>query len=70
MVKDEVWARAWAGQLKPWHEVDGQQILCIECLEARIGRPLVAYDFTDAPINDPNDVDGKSDRLLDRLRRH
>ena len=38
--------------------VDGQQILCIECLEARIGRPLVAYDFTDAPINDLNDVDG------------
>jgi hypothetical protein len=69
MVRDDVWAQAWAGRLKPWHELDGQQILCIGCLETRIGRKLMASDFSDVPLNDPNDVDGKSDRLLNRLRR-
>jgi hypothetical protein len=52
MVKDEVWARAWAGRLKPWHALGGQQILCIGCLEKRLGRTLTACDFMDVPIND------------------
>jgi hypothetical protein len=51
---------------KPWHALDGQEILCIGCLEKRIGRTLMSSDFTDAPINDPNDPD-ISDRLRDRL---
>lgn len=68
MVKDEVWEAAWAGRRKPWHEVDGQQILCVGCLEARIGRTLTAFDFTGAPINDVNFGGEKSERLLDRLQ--
>jgi hypothetical protein len=42
MVTDEVWSTAWP-------EDDG--MLCIGCLEARLGRALTAKDFTDAPIN-------------------
>jgi hypothetical protein len=66
MVCDEVWAQAWADRLKPWHALDGQQILCIGCLEKRIGRTLMASDFTDAQVNNPND-ETISDRLYDRL---
>jgi hypothetical protein len=71
-VKDEVWAQAWAGRLKPWHALPGQQILCIGCLEARIGRTLMACDFTDAPINDLTDPHWSnlmSDRMRDRVGR-
>jgi hypothetical protein len=28
------------------------EILCIPCLELRLGRALTAADFTDAPVND------------------
>lgn len=44
----------------------GSGMLCIGCLEARIGRLLQPDDFTDAPINDP-DLIPKSQRLLSRL---
>jgi hypothetical protein len=44
--------------------VRGEEILCIGCLEKRIGRTLCRADFTDVPINRfPNN----SDRLRDRL---
>jgi hypothetical protein len=65
MVKDDVWEQAWAGRRKPWHALDGE-ILCIGCLEKRIGRTLMCCDFTDAPINNPNQ-DDISGRLRDRL---
>ena len=42
------------------------EILCIGCLEKRIGRTLCRDDFTDVPVNDPNQHQ-HSDRLLDRL---
>ena len=29
-----------------------REILCIRCLELRLGRALTAADFTDAPVND------------------
>lgn len=38
-------------------------MLCIGCLEARIGRMLTPLDFTDAHINDP-----KRNEMSDRLR--
>jgi hypothetical protein len=39
MVTDDVWEQAWCGRRKSWHgRVPGQEILCIGCLEARIGR--------------------------------
>jgi hypothetical protein len=67
MVKEEVWEAAWAGRRKPWHELPGQQVLCIGCLEKRIGRKLTANDFTDAPVNDLNDDSLRSERLINRL---
>jgi len=43
-------------------------LLCIGCLERRLGRRLTPADFTDAPANDPSDRDsGRSRRFLDRL---
>jgi len=48
------------------HE-DGHEILCIGCLEKRIGRTLCRTDFIAAPINDPRHQ--HSDRLRDRLAR-
>lgn len=42
-------------------------MLCIEHLEARLGRKLNRNDFTDASINNPKFED-KSQRLMDRLK--
>jgi hypothetical protein len=57
MVTDEVW-----GQACP----EGKGMLCIGCLEARLGRELTARDFTDAPVNSP--LFGQSKRLAARVR--
>ncbi len=57
MVKNKVWKKAG---------VDKVDILCIGCLEERIGRTLVQVDFKSVPLN----YDGKtkqSDRLMIRL---
>jgi hypothetical protein len=35
---------------------NGGGMLCIECLEKRIGRRLTAADFTDAPVNHYNPI--------------
>jgi hypothetical protein len=67
MVKNDVWEIAWADRFKPWHALYGQQILCIGCLESRIGRTLTCIDFTDVPLNWEWDDYPKSERLLDRL---
>ena len=66
MVKDKLWEAAWAGRRKPWHALPGQQILCIGCLEKRIGRTLMACDFTECPVNDPS-KSNNSQRLRSRL---
>jgi hypothetical protein len=42
------------------------EILCIGCLEQRIGRTLMASDFTDAPVNDPNYP--RYGRMSERMR--
>jgi hypothetical protein len=47
MVTKDVWAAA---------NVDSGY-LCIPCLERRLGRPLVAADFTSAPVNQPSPWD-------------
>jgi hypothetical protein len=65
MVKDEIWMLAWIGRRKPWHDLPGQQILCIGCLEQRIGRTLTSCDFTDVPVN-RLDLE-HSERLQNRL---
>lgn len=64
MVHNELWTEAGLSIL------DG--MLCIGCLDARIGRRLLARDFTDAPVNDFRGRRGLwpwtgSARLLDRL---
>ena len=67
MVNDDVWEQAWAGRRKSWHgRVPGQEILCIACLEQRLGRTLAASDFTDAPVNNPS-KENMSERLRNRL---
>lgn len=54
MLLDEVWAAA--GNIRG--------MLCIGCLEARLGRQLSARDFSDAPLNF---IFPQSARLYDRL---
>jgi hypothetical protein len=66
MVNDDVWEQAWHGRRKWWHELPGQQVLCIGCLEKRLGRKLTRVDFTDALCNDPNEK-YISERLRARL---
>jgi hypothetical protein len=67
MVKPKVWKEAWAGRRKPWHELPGQSVLCIGCLEQRIGRRLCAGDFADTVLHDPEgDI---SERLRECLTR-
>lgn len=56
MVKDAVW-RAGARE----HE-----LLCIGCLERRLGRMLMARDFTSCPVNQEEDR-MRSPRLQHRL---
>lgn len=41
----------WDGELGLDNTVD---VLCVECLEKRLGRALTPADFTDAPINGPD----------------
>ncbi|WP_079170934.1 hypothetical protein [Streptomyces sp. CC53] len=57
-VLDSVWEHAGAGE---------GGILCVGCLEARLGRRLRRRDFVDAALNDP-DYGRHSPRLLSRLR--
>ena len=63
MVTDQVWLASGLGL------DDG--MLCIGCLEQRLGRMLHARDFTDVPINQVADMtDDASARFLNRLRNY
>lgn len=57
MLTDKMWRQAF-----PY----GTGMLCIGCVEARIGRKLVPADFGDVPLN-MFGVGVKSERLMDRL---
>jgi hypothetical protein len=49
-----------------WEEAGGSKgMLCVGCLEARLGRQLMAHDFMDCPLNRWPYV--QSDRLKDRM---
>lgn len=61
MVHDHLWP--WPGTEPGAH--NGPGMLCIGCLEVRIGRKLTADDFTDASINKP--FPWLSQRLRTRL---
>lgn len=56
-IKTELWLKI-VGAIKG--------MLCIGCLEKRLGRMLCKRDFTDATINNPRFV-SKSQRLMSRL---
>lgn len=56
MVHDDIWLFA---------NPDDFGMLCVSCLETRLGRMLTPADFTDAPVN--GDFGKKSGRLRDRL---
>lgn len=40
-----------------------QGMLCVDCIEHRIGRRLNKFDFTDAHINNP-----RTNQMTDKLR--
>jgi hypothetical protein len=61
MVHDEVWYSVITA-------MDKGHMLCIGCLEARLGRLLTKDDFTDAPVNDMW-LEVGSTRLKDRLQK-
>ena len=61
MVRNSIWYSVTHGQ-----ECEG--MLCIGCLEVRLGRELEATDFTDCPLNHEKRKRG-STRLKDRLNR-
>lgn len=56
MVTNDLWKRYGVGR----------GMLCIGCLEERLGRELTSVDFTDVPINDQGNPDN-SERLKIRL---
>lgn len=58
MLRDEVWLSA---------NPQGSGMLCIRCLEARLGRSLKPEDFTDCFLNRTGGLAGHSDRLRLRL---
>jgi hypothetical protein len=47
-------------------------MLCIGCVETRLGRTLMPEDFSDAPLNDPTNsrFGFKSARLMSRITGH
>ena len=58
MVLDEIW-----NAVVP--EVDG--MLCVGCLEKRLGRTLTKHDFSQYPINELPGIIERSLRLTNRL---
>jgi hypothetical protein len=60
MVDDELWSSAT-------EDFGGDGMLCIGCLENRLGGRLTKDDFTDCPLNTINKLAG-STRLKNRLR--
>lgn len=56
MVRHEIWKEYGAGK----------RMLCVGCLEMRMGRRLTPPDFLDAPINYMS-ISSKSPRLVNRL---
>lgn len=56
----------YAVQPDLWRRYGVEGMLCIGCLEIRLGRKLTPADFIDAEIN-RDSFDRKSERLRDRL---
>lgn len=56
-------------QTSTWLEIVGsiEGMLCIGCLEKRLGRMLTKKDFTNCYLNNPK-IGSKSKRFLTRLK--
>lgn len=56
-------------QFSLWREANPSEegMLCIGCLENRIGRQLTVDDFIEAPVNYFCKFQGTSERLMSRL---
>lgn len=66
MLKDTVWADAIRAQ--PKLRDRGGVMLCIGCVEKRLGRQLIVDDFSEAPLNYMNAFSPLSSvRLLSRM---
>jgi hypothetical protein len=51
IVHDHVWKKAG---MKEWSDRGESGVLCIGCLEKRLGRKLEPFDFGEHVFNDPN----------------
>jgi len=58
ILKNQLWANV---------HPDNKGMLCIGCVEDRLGRKLNKDDFLECPLNSEHNMFKKSDRLLDRL---
>ncbi len=72
MVHDHLWQVAIEGLPTPTMRmiggrITGGSLLCIGCLEKRLGRKLTAADFSKAPCNHDRDEYDTSSRLANRL---
>jgi hypothetical protein len=62
MVHDFIWRQAQRDGVAP-------SILCIGCLENRLGRQLIGDDFMKLPLDDHSFWEGMSPRMRDRVSR-
>lgn len=60
MVNKDLWSQVTT-------EESGEGMLCIGCLEERLGRRLSRKDFIDVPVNEISGTSRKSKRLTERL---
>lgn len=79
MIHDDLWEQAGMGHGWKYYsdpsKLDG--LLCVGCLESRLGRQLTKEDFTDAPVNTiwmrymserlKNRIDFKSTDLIETI---
>ena len=59
MLVDEIWFKAYSSK---------KGMLCIGCLEKRLGRQLIKTDFNNSYINKPFPGKIFSQRLINRLK--
>lgn len=62
MIDHKLWRHAWRKRRRP----GAKPILCIGCVERRVGRTLMASDFIEAPVNNPRDP-YMSERMRERV---
>lgn len=66
MLTDDLWARVVATEPPVRPNAGGVVVLCVGCIEHRIGRELQPPDFKTVPLSDPT-LNAMSPRLLTRI---